>query len=114
MEKEIKKILKILEHTTSIEKAIEILESIEDEMLYPLLLETSHNYIIDGCSRGYIGAIVRLSFKHCVELYTGTGLISIDDIGGEKKSYYIDDGFQRKIDRVMDDMFLSEDDVDLE
>lgn len=101
--------LRRLEHCGGdINKAVSILEaSAADDTLRELLLESGHDYVIDGASRTYLAAIVYISFTHSMTLHTGTGRITSPQGDG-----HIDDDLRQTIDELMEDIFDHCDDMD--
>lgn len=110
--KEIDKIIKKLEHSDSIDKVIDIISNLDNDVLRALLVECNHGYVIHGCTRGYLESVIWLSSRHFIELHTGTGLITCKDIGKKPESDYIDEDLRKTIDKIMEDIFFSEEDVD--
>lgn len=105
----VKNYLRRLEHCGGdINKVVSVLEaSAEDDTLRELLLESGHDYRIDGASRTYLEAIIYISFVHDMKLHTGTGRITTPH-GDE----HIDEDIRQTIDELMEDIFDHCDDMD--
>lgn len=111
----VKKRLRALEHATTVDRVLELLnESVADSTLDELMLESNHEYIIDGSSRGYMAARVILSSKHNVHLDVGTGRLSCCDIGRPEEHDCIPHELQTALNEIFEQMFDSTADVDVE
>lgn len=111
----VKERLRALWYATTIARVLELLnESAADNTLYELMLESNHQYIIDGSNRGYMGALVILSSKHNIHLDVGTGRLSCCDIGRPEEYDYISHDLQKTLNGIFEQMFVSMDDVDVD
>lgn len=107
---EIKKAIRNLERSTSVAATIEILEgySGNDELLYNLLLDLPHDYIIESAGRTYMGYLIQTSTRHKIQI-DPNGRVTHRELG---TSDYLSEDLYRKISTMMEYMYENQDDVD--
>lgn len=81
-----KSILKRLEHAKSSSETVEILSNIEQDKLYELLRDVSHEYLISGESRSYMGYVLHTSTKHRIYI-DPNGLVVHKELGSQDETY---------------------------